>query len=32
VTGTTAARVFVVSWISDGTSLYEVSRTAAMPA
>jgi hypothetical protein len=32
VTGTTAARVFVVSWISDGTNLYEVSRTAAMPA
>jgi hypothetical protein len=31
-TGTTAARVFVLSWISDGTSLYEVSRTAAMPA
>jgi hypothetical protein len=26
------ARVFVLSWISDGTSLYEVSRTAAMPA
>jgi hypothetical protein len=32
VTGTVAARVFVLSWISDGTSLYEVSRTAAMPA
>jgi hypothetical protein len=27
-----AARVFVLSWISDGTLLYEVSRTAAMPA
>jgi hypothetical protein len=32
VTGTVAARVFVLAWISDGTSLYEVSRTAAMPA
>jgi hypothetical protein len=32
VTGTVAARVFVLSWISDGSSLYEVSRTAAMPA
>jgi hypothetical protein len=32
VTGTVAARVVVLSWISDGTSLYEVSRTAAMPA
>jgi hypothetical protein len=31
-TGTVAARVFVLSWISDGSSLYEVSRTAAMPA
>jgi hypothetical protein len=32
VTGMVAARVFVLSWISDGTNLYEVSRTAAMPA
>lgn len=32
VTGTTAARVFVLSWISDGTNLYEVSRTPAMVA
>jgi hypothetical protein len=31
-TGTTSARVFVVTWISDGTNLYEVSRTAAMVA
>lgn len=31
-TGTTSARVFVLAWISDGTSLYEVSRTAAMAA
>lgn len=31
-TGTVAARVFVLSWISDGASLYEVSRTAAMVA
>ena len=31
-TGTTSARVFVISWISDGTNLYEMSRTAAMPA
>jgi hypothetical protein len=31
-TGTVAARVFVLSFVSDGTSLYEVSRTAAMPA
>jgi hypothetical protein len=31
-TGTTAARVFVVSWISDGTNLYETSRTIAMAA
>lgn len=32
VTGTVAARVFVLSWISDGTNLYEVSRTAAIIA
>jgi hypothetical protein len=31
-TGTTDARVFVVSFISDGTNLYEMGRTAAMPA
>lgn len=31
-TGTTTARVFVLSWVSDGTNLYEVSRTAAMVA
>jgi hypothetical protein len=31
-TGTVAARVFVLSWISDGTNLYEVSRTVAMVA
>lgn len=31
-TGATSARVFVINWISDGTNLYEVSRTAAMPA
>jgi hypothetical protein len=31
-TGTTAARVFVLSFISDGTSLYEISRTVAMVA
>ena len=31
-TGTTTARVFVLSWISDGTNLYEVSRTVAMVA
>jgi hypothetical protein len=30
--GTTANRVFVVSFVSDGVSLYEVSRTAAMVA
>ncbi len=32
VLGTTASRVFVVSFVSDGTSLYEVSRTIAMVA
>jgi hypothetical protein len=31
-TGTTAARVFAVSWLSDGTNLYETARTVAMPA
>lgn len=31
-TGTTSARVFVVSFVSDGTNLYEVSRTVAMVA
>lgn len=31
-TGTTTNRVFVVSFISDGTNLYEMGRTAAMPA
>ena len=31
-TGTTSARVFAVSWVSDGTNLYETARTAAMVA
>ena len=31
-TGTADAKVFVLSWISDGTNLYESSRTAAMAA
>ena len=31
-TGTTTNRVFVLSFISDGTNLYEMGRTAAMPA
>jgi hypothetical protein len=31
-TGTTTARVFVLSFVSDGLALYEVSRTAAMAA
>ena len=31
-TGTTSARVFVINFISDGTSLYEAGRTAAMVA
>lgn len=30
--GTTTARVFVVSFVSDGTNLYETGRTAAMVA
>ena len=31
-TGTTSARVFAISWISDGTNLYETARTVAMVA
>jgi hypothetical protein len=31
-TGTTANRVFVINFISDGTNLYESGRTAAMVA
>lgn len=31
-TGTTTARLFVVTWVSDGTNLLECSRTAAFPA
>lgn len=31
-TGTTSGRVFVLSFISDGTNLYETSRTVAMVA
>jgi hypothetical protein len=31
-TGTTAARVFSLLFVSDGTSLYEASRTVAMVA
>ena len=31
-TGTTASRVFVVNFISDGTNLYETGRTVAMVA
>lgn len=31
-TGTTAARVFAISFLSDGTNLYETGRTAAMVA
>jgi hypothetical protein len=31
-TGTTSARVFAISWVSDGTNLYETARTAAMVA
>lgn len=31
-TGTTTARVFAMEWVSDGTNLYEVARTVAMPA
>ena len=31
-TGTVSARVFVVSWVSDGVALYECSRTIAMVA
>jgi hypothetical protein len=31
-TGTTASRVFILVFYSDGTNLYEKSRTAAMTA
>jgi hypothetical protein len=31
-TGAVASRVFAISWISDGTNLYETGRTAAMVA
>lgn len=31
-TGTVAARVFVISFVSDGLNLYETGRTIAMPA
>ena len=31
-TGTTTARVFVLTFVSDGANLYEASRTVAMPA
>lgn len=31
-TGTVAARVFVLSFVSDGTNLYERNRTVAMVA
>lgn len=31
-TGTTTARVFCISFRSDGTNLYETGRTAAMVA
>jgi hypothetical protein len=31
-TGTTSGRVFVVTFVSDGTNLYESARTIAMPA
>lgn len=31
-TGTVAARVFVLEWISDGSNVYEVSRSIAMVA
>lgn len=31
-TGTTTARVFAISFLSDGTNLYETGRTIAMPA
>ena len=31
-TGTTAARVFVFIWVSDGVNLYEASRTTAIVA
>lgn len=31
-TGTAASRVFIIAFVSDGTNLYEVSRTVALPA
>ena len=31
-TGTTTGRIFVVSFVSDGTNLIESGRTAAIPA
>ena len=31
-TGTTTARIFAISFISDGTNLYETGRTIAMVA
>lgn len=31
-TGTVSARVFVLTWVSDGTNLYETARTVAMVA
>lgn len=31
-TGTVTARVFVIGFVSDGVSLYETGRTAAMVA
>ena len=31
-TGTVSARVFVFGFLSDGTNLYEISRTAAIVA
>lgn len=31
-TGTVSARIFVIHWISDGTNLYEASRSIAMVA
>jgi hypothetical protein len=31
-TGTTSARIFAISFVSDGTNLHEIARTAAMVA
>ena len=31
-TGTVTNKVFIIHWISDGTNLYEVSRTVAVTA